>query len=133
VTREELQHWVAAYERAWRTAGTETLAEIFAPDAMYQTAPFAAPHHGLAAIALLWDAERAGPDEEFTLMAEVVAVEGNTGVVRLHVQYGDPLNQEYRDLWIVTLDASGRCTAFEEWPYWPPGTGGAMAAAPAGP
>jgi signal transduction histidine kinase len=35
------------------------------------------------------------------------------------VGYGEPLRQEYRDLWIVTLDDDGRCTAFEEWPFAP--------------
>jgi hypothetical protein len=128
MTRTELLAWVATYERAWRTEGTTMLAEIFAPDATYQTAPYTAPHRGLPAIARLWGSERAGPDERFTLTAEVVAVEGDTGVVRVHVQYGEPLNQEYRDLWVVTLDPTGHCTVFEEWPFWPPGTDGAIAA-----
>ena len=104
------------------------LGDLFVPDATYQTAPFARPHQGLDAIARLWEAERAGPDEQFTLESEVVAVEGDTGVVRIEVHYGEPLNQVYRDLWIVTLDEGGRCTAFEEWPYWPPGTAGAVGA-----
>jgi hypothetical protein len=128
VPRDDLLRWVAAYERAWRTPGTTMLADVFASDATYQTEPFAAAHRGLEAIARLWEAERAGPDEQFALNVDVVAVEGSTGVVRIHVQYGEPLNQEYRDLWIVTLDAAGRCTAFEEWPFWPPGSRGAAAA-----
>ena len=60
--------------------------------------------------------------------SEIVAIEGDTGVVRVEVRYGPPKNQEYRDLWIVRLDAEGRCTHFEEWPFWPPGTEGAPAA-----
>ena len=55
----------------------------------------------------------------FTLVAEVIAVEGDTGVARLEVSYGDPPTRRYRDLWIVTLGADGRCTAFEEWPFFP--------------
>jgi len=27
--------------------------------------------------------------------------------------------QAYLDLWIVRLDADGRCRHFEEWPFWP--------------
>lgn len=130
MTRDELIAWVAAYERAWRTEGTAPLADIFAPEATYQTAPYAAPHRGLDAIARLWETERAGPGERFSLDVEVIAVEGNTGVVRIEVHYGEPLNQEYRDLWVVTLDEARRCIAFEEWPYWPPGTRGAIAAPP---
>ena len=119
VDREQIASWVGAYERAWRTAGTEQLAALFTSDATYQTTPFADRHCGLGAIADLWEAEREGPDEAFTLESEIVAVEGDTGVVRLEVAYGAPHNRIYRDLWIVRLDETGRCFHFEEWPFWP--------------
>ena len=50
---------------------------------------------------------------------EIVAVEGDTGVSRVEVFYDGPPPRHYRDLWIVRLDESGRCTHFEEWPFWP--------------
>ena len=53
----------------------------------------------------------------FTLEAEVVAVEGNTAVIR--VRHGDPVLPEYHDLWLVQFDDDGRCISFEEWPFWP--------------
>lgn len=126
--RAQLDDWIAAYERAWRTAGTETLAALFAEDASYSTAPYEQPHVGLEAIAGMWEAERlGGHDEDFVMESEVVAVEGATGVARVTVKYGPPRVQEYRDLWVVTLDGGGRCTSFEEWPFWPPGTPGISA------
>jgi hypothetical protein len=72
------------------------------------------------------DEERDGPDEVFTLATDVLAVDGPTAVVRAEVRYGDPLRQEYRDLWIMQLREDGRCSWFEEWPYWPgqPGAAG---------
>jgi hypothetical protein len=33
--------------------------------------------------------------------------------------YGEPARRTYRDLWVITLDADGRCSAFEEWPFHP--------------
>lgn len=46
--------------------------------------------------------------------------DGTTGVARVvEVEYGDPVNRIYRDLWIIKLDDAGRCTAFEEWPFHP--------------
>lgn len=48
-----------------------------------------------------------------------LAVEGDTGVARLEVVYDDPPSARYRDLWILTLATDGRCTAFEEWPFFP--------------
>jgi hypothetical protein len=67
----------------------------------------------------MWDEERDGPDEVFTIATDILAVDGPTAVVRAEVRYGDPLRQEYRDLWIMQLGGDGRCTGFEEWPYWP--------------
>lgn len=114
--RESFAAWIELYERAWRTPGTEVLAQLFAPEAEYVTAPFREPHRGLEAIAELWDAERAGPDERFTMTYEILAVEGDTGVARLEVVYEDP-PKHYLDVWIARFDGDGRCTWFEEW-FW---------------
>jgi len=126
--RAQLTDWIAGYERAWRTPGTDSLAELFTEDASYSTAPYESPHRGLDAIREMWEAERLGPDEEFEMTSEVVAVEGDTGVVRIEVRYGEPKDKEYRDLWVVRLDDAGLCSHFEEWPFWPPDQGGAPAA-----
>ncbi len=119
VDRAGLARWIESYERAWRTAGTASLKELFTPQATYRSAPFDDPVAGLAAIAEFWEAEREGPDEVFTLEWEPVAVEGGVGVARVEVVYGEPSPAEYRDLWIVTLEADGVCSAFEEWPFFP--------------
>jgi hypothetical protein len=126
VDRAQLADWVEGYERAWRAPGTEALDELFSPEASYSTAPFAEPHRGLEAIREMWEAER-NAGEEFSIESEIVAVEGDTGVVRLQVDYEQPRRQTYRDLWVVRLDGDGRCSAFEEWPFWPEGSGGAAA------
>ncbi len=128
--RTGLRAWVELYERAWRTAGTELLAQLFTPEATYQTAPFEEPFRGLPAIAAMWEAGRTGPDEVFTMASEVVAVDGDTGVARVEVRYGDPVVQHYRDLWVVRFNGAGRCIAFEEWPFWPKGTEGGWHAGP---
>ena len=130
--RAQLTDWIAAYERAWRTSGTDALAELFTEEATYSTAPYEDPHRGLEAIGQMWEAERLGPGEEFEMTSEIVAVEGDTGVARVAVHYGAPKAKEYRDLWIVRLDESGRCVHFEEWPFWPPGQQGGAAAGASG-
>lgn len=117
--RPRLREWVARYERAWRTAGTSSLVELFTPDAIYLAEPFAEPLAGLDAIAGFWDSERDGPDEVFSMTAEVVAEQDRTGVARIEVVYGDPPTRRYRDLWVVTLVADGRAERFEEWPFFP--------------
>jgi hypothetical protein len=119
MTRDELAAWVEAYERAWRTPGTEPLADLFATEATYQTAPYLEPYRGLAAIEELWERERDGPDEPFTMTWEIVAVEGDTGVARTEVRYEQP-RRDFRNIWIVRFDESGRCAEFQEWFFAPP-------------
>ena len=119
MTPELLLGWVEGYERAWRTAGTDALADLFTDDAEYLGTPYDVPVVGLAAISEMWDEDRNGPDEVFTMTAEVVACQGDTGVARVQVRYGDPLVQEYLDLWVVQFAADGRARRFEEWPFWP--------------
>ena len=117
--RGTVSRWLAGYEAAWRAAGTGGLAGLFTSDATYLQSPYEAPVTGLDAIGRMWEDEREGPDEAFTLATEILAVDGPTAVVRAEVHYGDPPLQEYRDLWIIRLAEDGRCRWFEEWPYWP--------------
>jgi ketosteroid isomerase-like protein len=126
--RAQLSRWLEGYERAWRTPGTDALADLFAEDATYSTAPYENPHRGLAAIGRMWDAERISADEEFEISSEIVAAEGDTGVVRIEVHYGAPKRKEYRDLWVIRLNDAGLCFHFEEWPFWPPDQQGSAAA-----
>lgn len=120
--RSDVARWVDGYERAWRTAGTDGLGDLFSPDASYLPSPWAAPVEGLAAISRFWEDERERPDEPFTMASEILAVDGATAVVRVSVDYdggqATPA-QRWRDLWVVDFDPDGRCVAFEEWPFAP--------------
>ena len=117
--RAMVRRWLAGYEAAWRAPGTGSLAGLFTGDATYLQSPYEQPVAGLDAIRRMWDGQRDGPGEVFTLATEILAVNGATAVVRAEVRYGDPLRQEYRDLWVIRLREDGRCSWFEEWPYWP--------------
>ena len=119
IDREDVAQWVSAYESAWRTAGTQELTDLFAPDVVYVPSPWARPLSGLAALSEFWEAERDGSDEGFSLRSEVVAVDGSVAVVRLWVDYSEPEAGRWRDLWVLRFDADGRCTEFEEWPFAP--------------
>lgn len=119
VTRAAFESWIALYERLWRTPGTGELGSLFAAGATYRHSPYEEPVTGLAALAEDWERGRDGADEEFTMTSEIVAVDGDTGVARVFVRYGEPQNQEYLDLWVARFDDAGRCVAFEEWPFWP--------------
>jgi hypothetical protein len=117
--RAAVRRWVEGYERAWRTPGTAEISALFTAEATYRHSPYAKPVVGVDAIGRMWEEDRDGPNEVFTLSTEVVAVDDLIAVVRAEVRYGQPVRQEYRDLWILRLDADGRCSWFEEWPDWP--------------
>ena len=119
VDHGHVMRWVAGYERLWRTPGVAELGTLFTDDAYYSQGPYEAPVVGLPAIARMWEAERAGAGEEFRMTAEVVSVGGDTAVVRAEVWYGDPVEQEYRDLWVIRFADDGRCAHYEEWPFAP--------------
>jgi hypothetical protein len=119
VDRAHVDSWVAGYEAAWRSAGTDALAGLFTPEASYSMSPWREPVVGLGALAELWESERDGPDEPFRMESEVVAVDGDTAVVRLAVDYGRKTGGRWRDLWVLRFAPDGRCEAFEEWPFAP--------------
>ena len=89
VDRADLHNWIERYERLWRTAGTDSLGELFTPDATYSVSPWAEPIRGVDAIGRMWEDERDGPDEGFTMSSDVVAVDGDLGVARIQVDYAE--------------------------------------------
>jgi ketosteroid isomerase-like protein len=119
MARNQVAAWVAAYQKAWRTPGTDMLADLFTPDATYRQTPYLEPITGLPAIARMWELERDGPDETFSMASEIVDVDGDVAVVRVEVWYGEPVRREYLDLWVLRFAEDGRCRSFEEWPFWP--------------
>jgi SnoaL-like domain len=119
IDRAVVGQWLASYEAAWRTPGTNGLAGLFTSNATYSQSPYEQPVTGLDAIKRMWEEEREGPDEVFTMTTDIVAVDDPAAVVRVEVVYGDPPRQEYRDLWVIRFAGDGRATWFEEWPHWP--------------
>ena len=114
--RNEVMRGVDAYITAWRDEDVSGVERIFTEDAQYRTSPYEKPKVGHEAIKDFWLAD-AG--EVFTAVPEPFAVEGQQAVVRVQVRYGEPVQQEYRDLWLLTFADDGRVREFEEWAYWP--------------
>jgi ketosteroid isomerase-like protein len=117
--RSDVERWIGDYERLWRSEGTSGLGEIFTEDASYLPSPWGTPVVGSDRLAEFWEAEREGPDEQFAMSSEVVALDGDTAVVRVSVDYGGGSPARWRNLWVLELAADGRCRSFEEWPFAP--------------
>lgn len=114
--RNQVMAWVDGYIAAWRAEDPEAVEQLFTPDAAYRASPYEESKVGHDAIKGFW-LDDAG--EVFTATAEPVAVDGRSAVVRVEVRYGDPVRQEYRDLWVLRFADDGRVSDFEEWAYWP--------------
>jgi hypothetical protein len=112
----DAMRWVAEYERVWREGDLAGVERLFTEDAHYRHSPYHDSAIGHDAIKALWLDDE---DDVFTAQAAPVAVEGRTAVVRVEVRYGDPVSQEYRDLWLLRFARDGRVEDFEEWAYWP--------------
>ena len=117
--RAMVSRWLASYEAAWRAPGTEGLAEIFTDDATYRHSPYAEPVVGLNSLQRMWDEDRDGPDEVFTLATEMVAVDGLTAVVRAEVRYGTRSARSTATCGSGRYVTTAAAVPFEEWPYWP--------------
>ncbi len=74
--RVTVSRWLADYEAAWRAPGTDGLAEIFTDDAAYLHSPCEELVVGLDAIRRMWELDRDGPEEVFTLATSILAVDG---------------------------------------------------------
>lgn len=116
VNRDHVKDWIARYERAWREGDLDAVEDLFSEQARYRPSPYEEPKVGHAAIKAFWLEDE---DAVFTMSASLVAVDGLVAVARVEVRYGDPVTQEYRDLWVLHFGDDGRVDDFEEWAYWP--------------
>lgn len=106
--------WVFDYERAWRDRDAAGIDRLFTDDARYLRSAYDDGLSGIDEIRGFWD-----DDTPFTMTSAVLAVDGDTAVVRAEVHYLGDEPHEYRDLWILRFAPDGRVRHFEEWAHWP--------------
>jgi ketosteroid isomerase-like protein len=105
--------WIAAYVRAWNSNDPDDIGALFTDDATYRTEPFSEPWRGRAEIVERWLERKDEPgNSEFAWKPLVVA--GDLAVVEGTTRYREPADT-YSNLWVLQLDADGRCREFTEW------------------
>ncbi len=109
----DLDRWVEGYRRAWESNDPDDIRALFTETARYFTAPFRDPWEGHNGIIEGW-LERKDHPGEWAFRHEVLATCDDFGFVRGWTDY--PRERErYSNLWVIRLDAHGRCTEFTEW------------------
>lgn len=110
--RDIVAAWVEGYHRAWRSNDPADIRAIFTDDAVYSRgAHVAEPYVGVDAIVVAWLEHQDEPGT-WTSQWSIVAVDGDTAVVRCETTYP---HEVYDNLWVIRLAEDGRASEFTDW------------------
>jgi uncharacterized protein (TIGR02246 family) len=115
--RAAIESWLSAYRHAWETDDPEDVAALFTEDATYSPWPFSKSWEGRDTIVAKW-IERGDSKNPWRFDSEVLAVEGDTGVIKgltTYLAHDDEAEDAYSNIWVVQLAPDGRARSFAEW------------------
>jgi ketosteroid isomerase-like protein len=113
----DVDSWVDRYVSAWRTNDSEAIGSLFTEGARYYTAPYRQPWTGRDGIVAAW-LDRKDEPGQWEFRHQVLGIDGDVGFVRGWTRYAataEEAETEYSNLWVIRLDADGRCSEFTEW------------------
>lgn len=112
--RADFEAWLQAYLAAWDSNDRHEIAALFTEDAEYYTAPFRQPWRGRNKIVEGWLQRRDEPGDH-SFRYEVIALDGDLGVVRGWTRYKDAEATRFSNLWLIRLGSDGMASSFTEW------------------
>lgn len=113
--RASVDAWMSGYFAAWISNDPADVALLFTQDAVYRVSPFAEPWVGRDEIVRRWVS---GRQDDVAHRHEVLAVEGDTGVVTWNVRATDPatgVRTEMDGVLLLTFAPDGACRGHREW------------------
>jgi hypothetical protein len=125
--RADVDRWLEAYVRAWKSYRRKDIEALFAADVQYRYHPYDDPLQGRDAVVAAWLGEdvpagASGRDEPGTYEAtyHAIAVDGDvavaTGTSSYRTKPGGPFDKAVFDnCFVMKFDAEGRCREFTEW------------------
>ena len=115
--RTAIETWLTAYRHAWKTDDPDDIAALFTEDATYSPWPFSKSWEGRDAIVAKW-VDRGDAKNRWRFDSEVLAVEGDTGVIKgltTYPAHDDEPEDAYSNIWVVQLAPNGQARSFAEW------------------
>jgi ketosteroid isomerase-like protein len=120
--RAEVDRWLEAYVRAWKSYDPDEIGALFADDVTYRYHPYDPPVEGRDAVVESWlgegDHEGASTRDEpgtYDATYRTVAIDGDVAVATGSSSYtGDP-PRVFHNCFVMRFDADGRCREFTEW------------------
>jgi hypothetical protein len=108
---EAFTRWLTAFGDAWETGDASRLSPLFTVAASFAPDPFADVVRGRKALLAFCDELFAAwPDASFS--AQVLGVGDTYGVAHWRVSSEE---RAMDGVWVVALDARGRCESLREW------------------
>jgi SnoaL-like domain len=109
--------WLEEYGRAWMGRDARAAAELYTVDGTYQVTPFVEPMRGRAAILAYWT-HVAETERDIEFGYEVLAVTAGIGIARWWTSFvivPQGLETRLDGIFVIELDAEGRCRSLREW------------------
>jgi hypothetical protein len=117
MTHGEFKVWLDAYARAWISCDAEAAAELYAAEATYQETPFVQPMRGREEILAYWQ-HVCRSQQGVKFGYEILASTAEIGIAHWwgsFTRVADKTRVSLDGIFVITLDAGGRCTSLREW------------------
>lgn len=115
--RTSFESWLEEYGRAWRDKNPQAAADLYTDDGTYQVTPFVKSMRGRPAIFEYWS-EVARTEDNIQFGYEVLAVTPEAGIAQWWASFvivPQGLQTKLDGIFLISLDASGRCRSLREW------------------
>jgi hypothetical protein len=113
LTEEQVAEWVERYVHAWRTGLAKDIRALFTPGAEYHEAPYTTDWIGRDEIVTGWQSRADWQRGGWEFSWSTLMITGDTAAIG-----GSGVYQElgtFENLWVLTLDGTGRCAMFRMW------------------
>lgn len=133
ITMDDVQRWLAAYEKAWEERDAAQAGALFTGDARYFETPYAEPFVGRSGVEEYWARVTAGQrDVDFS--SEVLAANGSTGIARWSARFtlaDAGVGIELDGIFVLEFEDADTVRVLREWWMTPPADPAAAVAGPA--